>query len=203
MLPFVKALRLLSDPNFLVFLVVAFVLATQLQFYFLGTAQYLADLGVEGRNLPAAMTVAQGAQVIAMAFMAFWGTKVLAGIGFRWTLALGVLMWLAMYAVYALTRPRWLVIASQSLHGLAYALFIGVGFVYVEQAAPKDIRGSAQALFTVAMFGFGFFLGTQFTGAVMDRFKTPEGRFRWRAIYLVLCGFALACAVVLAGWFRG
>ena len=201
-LPFVKALSMLKDPNFLVFLIVAFVLASQLQFYFLGTAQYLQDLGVQDRNVPAVMTIAQAAQVLATAFMAFYGARVLGAIGFRWTLASGIVMWLTLYVVYALTRPRGLVIVSQLFHGLAYALFIGVGFLYVNQAAPADILGSAQALLTVVLFGFGFFLGTQFTGVVMDRFKA-DGKFRWRPIFLVPCVLTLACALVFAAMFRG
>jgi hypothetical protein len=53
------------------------------------------------------------------------------------------------------------------------------------------------------LFGFGCFLGTQFTGIIMDRFTTAEGKFRWRKIYLVPCGIALACAIVVAMLFRG
>ncbi len=66
-LPFLKALGLLSNPNFLVFLIVAFLLATQLQFFFLGTAPYLSELGVPGRSIPAVMTLAQVAQLAATA----------------------------------------------------------------------------------------------------------------------------------------
>jgi len=204
--PFVEALSLLKNPNFLVFLAVGFVLATQLQFYFLGTARYLGDLGVRNRNVPAVMTIAQGAQVLAMVFMAFYQTAVLENIGFRWTLTAGVVMWLAMYGAYALGRPRLLVISSQALHGVAYAFFINLGFVYVDKLAPAEtskIASSAQGLYTVVMFGFGLFLGTQFTGIVMDRFTTAEGRFRWRAIYLVPCLLTLVCAIVLAALFRG
>jgi len=201
--PFVEALSLLKEPNFLIFLAVGFVLATQLQFYFLGTARYLGDLGVRSQNVPAVMTIAQAAQVLAMAFMAFCQKEVLASIGFRWTLTLGVVLWLAMYAAYAKGKPSMLVIVSQALHGLAYALFINLGFVYVASVAPAKIAASAQGLYTVVLFGFGLFLGTQFTGAVMDRFTTPEGKFRWGAIYLVPCGLALVCAVVLAALFRG
>ena len=201
-LPFVKALRMCSDTHFLIFLIVAFVVATQLQFYFLGTAQYLGDLGVEAKNVPAVMTIAQAAQVLASAVMAFYGAQVLGALGFRWTLAGGVALWLLMYGAFALTQPRGLVIASQALHGFAYAFFINVGFIYVNEAAPKDIVGSAQALLTVVLYGFGLFLGTQFTGVVMDRFSS-EGKFRWRPIFLVPCVLTLACVVVLAALFRG
>ncbi|MDP6543051.1 MAG: MFS transporter [Phycisphaerae bacterium] len=204
--PFTEALSLLKDPNFLIFLVVGFVLATQLQFYFLGTAQYLGDLGVQSRNMPAVMTIAQGAQVAAMAFMAFYETELLAGMGFRRILTIGAMMWLAMYGAYAAGKPRLLVIASQALHGLAYTFFINVGFVYVNKVAPagiSKIANSAQGLYTVVIFGFGLFLGTQFTGVVMDRFKTPEGKFRWRAIYLVPCVLTAACVIAIAALFRG
>jgi nucleoside transporter len=201
-LPFVKAFRMCHDANFVVFLIVAFVVATQLQFYFLGTAQYLGDLGVEARNVPAVMTIAQAAQVLASLFMAVCGAWVLGTIGFRWTMAAGVAFWLLMYGLYALLRPRGLIVASQAFHGLAYQFFISVGFVYVNQTAPKDIVGSAQALLTVVLFGFGLFVGTQFTGVVMDRLAV-EGKFRWRPIFLVPCLLTLVCVVLFAAFFRG
>ncbi|MDP6637239.1 MAG: MFS transporter [Phycisphaerae bacterium] len=204
--PLTEALSLLKNTDFLVFLAVGFVLATQLQFYFLGTAPYLGELGVQSRNMPAVMTIAQVAQVAAMTFMAFYEKDVLAGIGFRWVFAIGAAMWLAMYGAYSAGKPRLLVIASQGLHGLAYAFFINVGFVYVNKVAPagvSEIASSAQGLYTVVIFGFGLFLGTQITGVVMDRLKTPEGKFRWRAIYLVPTALAAACAAAIAVMFRG
>jgi MFS family permease len=89
------------------------------------------------------------------------------------------------------------------LHGLAYTFFIWVGFVYVNEVAPQDIRGSAQGLYTVVLFGFGFFTGTQFTGIVMDKLKTPQGSFRWRQLFLVPCVMTLICLMAMAVRFRG
>jgi nucleoside transporter len=200
--PLTKALSMLRDPNFLVFLLVSFVVATQLQFYFLGTARYLGDLGVPDRNVPAVMTLAQAAQVIASAFMAVRGEYVLREFGFRWTLAAGIVFWLLMYLAYARMKPRGMVLGSQALHGIAYAFFIGVGFVYVQQVAPKDILGSAMGLYTVVLFGFGLFFGTQITGVAMDRFG-KGGSFRWRPIFLVPCLLLLASAAVFLALFRG
>lgn len=201
-LPFIQAFGLLGDANFLIFIVVAFVVATQLQFYFLGTAPFLAELGVESRNMPAVMSIAQSAQVLATVYVAFHEKAVLGALGFRWTLALGVALWGVLYAVYALGRPKALVLAAQSLHGMAYAFFIGIGFIYVNQAAAADFKASAQALLTVSLFGFGFFGGTQLTGAVMDALKA-DGQFRWRPIFLVPCAVVLAAAAALAALFRG
>ena len=80
-LPFLKAMGLLSNPNFLLFLIVAFLVATQLQFFFLGTAPYLSALGVPGRSIPAAMTLAQMAQLAATAVLAFHTSDIRGRIG--------------------------------------------------------------------------------------------------------------------------
>lgn len=198
-LPFVQAFSMLSDGNFLVFLVLSFVVAAQLQFYFLGTAQYLGDIGVQSKNVPGAMTIAQVAQTIAtLVALGYFVNR----LGFRWTLTVGVLSWLVMYLVYSMMKPKWLVISSMTLHGIAYVLFIIGGQIYVNSVASDDIRGSAQALLFVVTMGFGLFLGTQFTGAIMDVFK-KEGKFRWRPIFLVPCALTIVCALAFVFLFEG
>lgn len=198
-LPFVKAFSMLNDPNFLIFLLVSFVVAAQLQFYFLGTAQYLQDIGVQNKNVPATMTIAQVAQTAATLFVLGYFLRTL---GFGWMLATGILSWFVMYLVYAIGRPRWLVISSQALHGLAYVCFIIGGQIYVNSVAEREIISSAQALLFVVTMGFGLFLGTQFTGTVMDKFN-KAGRFQWRAIYLVPCALMIACAIGFVLFFKG
>jgi nucleoside transporter len=198
-LPFVRAFSMLSDTNFLLFLVLSFIVAAQLQFYFLGTAQYLGDIGIETKNVPAVMAIAQAAQTICtLAALGYFVNT----LGFRWTLAIGVLSWLVLYVVYAMTKPRWLVISSMGFHGIAYVLFIIGGQIYVNSVAPEDIKGSAQALLFVVTMGFGLFLGTQLTGAIMDLFK-KEGKFEWRPIFLVPCALTVLCAVAFMLFFEG
>jgi len=202
-LPFVKAFGMLSDPNFRIFLILSFVVSTQVWFYFLGTAPYLQDIGVQSKNIPAVMTIAQIAQAV-FTFFAF--TFFLNALGFQWTLTIGVLCWLVMYVIYAMKKPKILVISSMGLHGIAYVLFIIGGQVYVNSyvtsEGAEDIRSSAQALLIMVTIGFGFFLGTQFTGIVMDRFN-KEGVFQWRSIFLVPCVLTLICTVAFLLFFKG
>ena len=52
-----------------------------------------------------------------------------------------------------------------------------------------------QALIMTAQTGFGMFLGTQFAGIVMDKFRKEE-QFQWNKIFMVPGAVALACILV-------
>ena len=78
------------------------------------------------------MSIAQVAQVVAMAVILPFIFKPL---GFQWTLAMGTGFWLVMFLVYARMGPRWLIVASMALHGLAFAFF-DAALIYVERDGP-------------------------------------------------------------------
>ena len=122
--------------------------------------------------------------------------------GFQWTLAAGTAFWLVMFLVYARMRPRPLIIVSMALHGLAFAFFFDAAFLYINKVAPTDIRASAQGLYTAVTLGLGLFVGTQFTGVVMDHFRR-DGKFLWRPIFLVPCWLLGLCALAFIVLFKG
>ncbi|MHC4617000.1 MAG: MFS transporter [Planctomycetota bacterium] len=198
-LAFVDAFKMLSDVNFLVFLVISFAVTTELQFYYVPTAPFLEDIGVQSKNVSAVMTLAQFAEIFAMAALL---PVLLPRIGFRWSLVIGVIAWPVRYVIFAIMRPVRLVICSLLFHGLGYTFFFFVGQMYVDRVAPPDIKASAQALIAVITLGFGNFIGTQITGVVMDLFK-KEGRFQWRPIFVVPCVLTVACAIAFILFFRG
>jgi len=198
-LAFLDAFKMLGDLNFLVFIIISFIVTTELQFYYLPTAPFLEDIGVQNKNVSAVMTLAQFAEIIAMAIML---PILLPRIGFRWALVIGVIAWPLRYIIFAMMRPVWLVISSLMFHGLGYTFFFFIGQMYVDKVAPTDIRASAQALIAVVTLGFGNFIGTQITGVIMDMFK-KEDKFQWRPIFLVPCVLTIVCAVAFILFFKG
>ena len=88
------------------------------------------------------------------------------------------------------------------LHGLAYAFFFRHRVCLRGEGGPAEIHGFGQALYTVATFGLGMFLGTQFAGVVMDRLKDGD-RFRWRLVFLVPCATLVVCALSFVLFFGG
>ncbi|HDZ68800.1 MAG TPA: MFS transporter, partial [Phycisphaerales bacterium] len=198
-IPIVKAMQILGDGNFLIFIVISMVIAGMMQFYFLGTARFMQDIGIPSKNVPASMATAQAAQAIATFFALGILLKTM---GFKWTLTIGAVCWLVMYTVYVGARSRWLIVLSQSLHGLAYVFFIIAGQIFAESIAPEAIRSSMQALIFAATVGIGLFFGTQFAGVTMDLFK-KEDKFRWRSIFLVPCALTIVCTIVFVLFFKG
>jgi len=198
-IPIFRAMEMLANTNFLIFIVPSIIVAGLMQFYFQGTARFMQDMGILSRNVPASMAIAQVIQAIATFFLL---GLLLNSLGFKWTLIIGVACWLLLYIVYVGEMPWWLIILAQSLHGLAYVFFIIAGQIFTKSIATKEILGSMQALYFAATSGVGLLIGTRFAGVVMDKFRKEES-FQWRLIFLVPCVLTLACAIALVTLFRG
>jgi len=54
-IPIVDAFAMLRDPDFPVFIVASMVIAGLMQFYFLGSARFMTDMGISGKAVPAAI----------------------------------------------------------------------------------------------------------------------------------------------------
>ena len=197
-MPIVETFKMLKDGNFLLFFVVSMIFFGLMQFYFLGTAQFMQDMGIPNKNVPASMGIAQAVQAIATFFlMALFMDK----LGYKWTLIVGSAFWFLLYVVYIVEKPPWLIVICQSFHGMAYVLFVIVGQIFANSQATDKIRNSMQALLFAATTGVGLFLGTQFAGFIMDKFR-QEGRFQWRSIFFVPCAIALVSILVFMIFFK-
>ncbi len=198
---FLESLKMLRERDFAIFVGITFVVATELEFYYILTAPFLqsATIGVSATSVPAVMTIAQAAEVLVLAFVLSWALK---RYGMRRTLAIGVVAWPLRYIVFAIGAPPWLVIAALALHGFCYVFFFVAAFIYVDKVAPPDVRASAQSLIAIIALGFGRFLGSLFAGTIRDVFTTAAGT-NWRAVFLVPCALTLLCAAAFLLFFRG
>jgi nucleoside transporter len=194
-----RALGMLQNASFLIFIIISMAAPGMMQFYFLGTAQFMQDNGIAPKNVPAAMAIAQATQAIATLFVLGW---IVQRAGYKWTLTLGAASWLILYVIYVIPRPPALIAASQAFHGLAYVFFIIAGQMFAGAVAPEGAGASMQALIFTAQSGIGLFLGTQLAGIVMDRFRV-EGRFQWRKVWMVPGAIMLACVLALILFFKG
>jgi len=199
-LAFLEAFKMLKDKDFLVFTVIAFVVATELQFYYVLTAPFLTSpkIGVSSTAISLVMTIAQIAEIFVMALLL---PRFLPKYGIKKTMIIGVLAWPIRYVIFAIGGPAWLVIASLALHGFCYVFFFVAAYIYVDTIAPADIRASAQSLIAVVILGIGNFVGSNFAGWIQKTFTTAEAT-NWRNVFLVPMALTLLCAVAFTALFR-
>ncbi len=206
---FIEAFKMLKDKNFLIFIIITFVVATELMFYYVLTAPFLVSdqIGVSSKSVSAVMVIAQAAEILVLAFLLPY---FLPKYGIRKTLTIGILAWPLRYIIFAIGSPAWLVIASLALHGFCFVFFFAAAFIYVDTIAPKDIRNSAQSFITFVTYGIGNYIGSIFAGWVQSYFtKTVTGAdgvqmavTNWRNAFLVPCALTILCAVVFLLTFR-
>jgi nucleoside transporter len=197
---FLESLKMLKDKNFVIFVCITFIVATELEFYYILTAPFLMSdkIGISGTWIPAVMTVAQLAEIFVMSFLL---SRFLKKYGMRNTLAIGAIAWPIRYIIFAIGSPAWLVVASLSLHGFCYVFFFVAAFIYVDKVAPADIRASAQSLIAIIALGFGRFLGSLFAGKIKDLFTVNEV-INWTNVFLVPCVLTVLCALAFILFFR-
>ena len=74
--PLLEALAMLRNYNYLLFILFQLVVSGMMQFYFLGTGQFMQDQGISGRNVSAAMGIAQAMQAAATILLVGLASKV-------------------------------------------------------------------------------------------------------------------------------
>ncbi len=197
---FLEALKMLKDKNVLVFTIIAFVVATELMFYYILTAPFLVSdrIGISSNSISAVMVIAQVAEILVLAFTLPWA---LPKYGIRKVLTVGILAWPLRYIIFAIGTPSWLVIASLALHGFCFVFFFAAAFIYFDTIAPKDIRHSAQSFITLVTYGVGNYVGSLFAGWIKSIY-TVDGITNWTNVFIVPCVLTILCAVAFMAFFK-
>jgi nucleoside transporter len=202
-----EAIKLLAVPSILILFLVTFFDSLVHYCYFFWTSRYLSSLGLPENWIAPAMSIGQVMEIVAMATLGFFLKK----FGWRTTMIIGVLGQALRFLIYTFGNPEllWLVIASNLVHGFAYACFFATVYIFVDENFPKDVRTSAQGLFNLLILGLGPFLGNFLWGWLGGVFSAPmvvNGKtanvIAYNRLFLVPMGFALFAAALLAIFFH-
>jgi nucleoside transporter len=190
---FLETIKMMKNKNFLAFVIISFVVATELMFYYVLTAPFLTSdkIGLSSASVPGVMVIAQMAEIFVLAILLPY---FISKIGIRNILVLGVLAWPIRYIIFAIGQPAWLVIGSLSLHGFCFVFFFAAAFIYVDTIAPRDVRHSAQSLIMLVTYGVGSYIGSLFAGWIRDLFTTAAVT-NWSYVFVVPCFLTVLCAV--------
>jgi MFS family permease len=126
-------------------------------------------------------------------------------IGVKKMLLMGMTAWILRYICFAyggLGANAWMLYAGIILHGVCYDFFFVTGYMYTEKKAGEKIKNAAQQLFTFATYGLGMFIGTWFSGFIVDRHVLTPTTHDWKPIWLVPAYIAAAVLIYFILFFR-
>jgi nucleoside transporter len=190
-----KAAKYLTNPYLLVLFVVTFIDAVIHNGYFVMAGDFLGSQSVRipPEWIMPVMSIGQVAEILTMAVLG----SVLARLGWKTTMILGILGHAARFAVFAfMPTNQLMIIAVQVLHGVCYAFFFATLYIFIDAAFPKDVRSSAQSLFNLLVLGLGD-LAAKWLFIPLQSSLTTNGTTDYRQLFLVPMAMALVAAAVL------
>ena len=207
-LAWLRALKLLKTPFVAILFVVTFIDSVIHNGYFVLSDAFLTNrVGIAGNLSMVVLSLGQMAEIVTMLVL---GT-VLAKLGWRMTLIIGILGHGARFLVFALAADSVpAIIAVQLLHGVCYAFFFATVYIFVDEAFPKDVRSSAQGLFNLLILGVGMVVASIVFPELAARMSTTvtgaDGVVRtvvdYRTLFMVPTGLSLLGVLLLALFFK-
>lgn len=196
------ALELMKDRSFAIFIISSLLISIPLAFYYSFTNLFLNDSGMQGTAWK--MSLGQVSEIIFMLLIPVLFVR----LGVKRMLVIGMLAWVVRYILFAFGNNDELVAMFYLgilLHGVCYDFFFVTGQIYVDEAAPKRIRASAQGFITVVTYGFGMLIGSWLSGIVVERYSTTledSVSYHWQAVWLAPAIMALVVTIVFLFLFK-
>ncbi len=191
-------IKLMANPKFAVFMIASFLICIPLAAYYAFAPVYVNAMGIENPGF--VMGFGQWAEVVFMLIMPLFFAR----LGVKWMLAVGMLAWVVRYALFSFGAPdqvEWMILGGILLHGICYDFFFVTGQIYVDQAAPKEIRAQAQGFLVLMTQGLGLGIGAQVASRLVTANTTGDVS-DWAAIWQLPALLAAGILVLFVLFFR-
>jgi nucleoside transporter len=193
-----RALTLLKDRNFLLFIIISMLVMIPFTMYFSLGSQFFESQGF--KQVTATMNLGQFVEIFLMLLVPFALLK----FGVKWTMVAGLgalaIRYFALWGGVAAGQTSLYYIAIL-VHGIIFGFFFVGGQVYVDKKAPPEIRAQAQGLIVLICFGVGMLIGTFFNVELIERYTT-DGVCNWNPVFVINAIISAVLVVALCALFR-
>jgi nucleoside transporter len=200
-----KALGLMKEPSFAIFVVSSLLICIPLAFYYSFCNPFLNEKGMPYPALN--QSLGQMSEVGFMLVIPFFFRK----LGIKKMLLVGMAAWAFRYVCFAYGAAAMPMIGLYYvgilLHGVCYDFFFVTGQLYVDKKAPPEIRANAQGFIALVTYGAGMIIGSNLSGVIVDKFTVAgvggaAATHNWQTIWLIPGAMALAIVLLFALFFR-
>ncbi len=193
-----RALTLLKDRNFLLFIIISLLVMIPFTMYFSLGSQFFESQGF--KQVTATMNLGQFVEIFLMLLVPL----ALLRFGVKWTMVAGLvalaIRYFALWGGVAASQTSLYYIAIL-VHGIIFGFFFVGGQVYVDKKAPPEIRAQAQGLIVLICFGVGMLIGTFFNVELIERYTT-DGVCNWNPVFVINAILSAILVVALCVVFR-
>ncbi len=189
-----RALGLLRDRNFAVFMLISMLVMLPFTMYYSFGSQFFMSRGFT--QVTQTMNWGQFVEMFVMLLVPVG----LARYGVKWAMLVGVGALLVRHVVFVaggVLDQTWLYYIGILVHGVIYGFFFVGGQVYVDKKAPPEIRAQAQGLISLLLFGVGMLVGTFLSQNLIEMY-TVEKITNWNAVWTIIT--AITAVALGAFW---
>jgi nucleoside transporter len=176
-----RALTLMKDYNFAVFIILSMLVVIPFTLYFSLGAQFFDSQGFK------LVTVTMNwGQLVEMGIMLLVPLA-LARFGVKWTILIGLAALLVRYVTLwggVVSEQLPLYYVAILVHGIIFGFFFVGGQVYVDKKAPAEIRAQAQGLIVLICFGVGMLAGNFVNVKLISKYST-DGVCDWGPVFMI------------------
>jgi len=187
-----RALTLMKDRNFAIFIILSMLVMIPFTLYFSLGSQFFDSQGF--KLVTVTMNWGQAVEMFVMLLVPL----ALARFGIKWTMVVGLaalaVRYFTLWGGFA-TDQVFMYYIAILVHGVIFGFFFVGGQVYVDKKAPPEIRAQAQGLIFLICFGIGMLVGTFFNVELIERCTTDDV-CNWSPVFMVA---AIMSVVTLAG----
>ncbi|MEJ5054309.1 MFS transporter [Sphingobacterium sp. MYb382] len=196
------AIKLLKDRNYLVFFISSILICIPLAFYYQNANMFLVEVGVT--NATGKMAIGQ----VSEAFFLLLLPVLFIRFGFKKTIIIGMLAWVARYILFAYGNAgdlSFMLILGIALHGICYDFFFVSGQIYTDTKAGAKYKSAAQGLITLATYGVGQLIGFWVAGFIGEKYqdmKATDLAGFWQHTWIVPAGIAFVVFLIFLVLFK-
>lgn len=206
-----RALVLLKSPMFCIFAVLILLSMVPFQWYMVYCGTFLKEQGFQYQT--ATMNLGQVFEMGFMLLIPF----ILKKCGYKWAMVLGFGALVFRYACfYGAVKfgQQWLDFGGIFIHGLIFGLLVVGSQMYVDVAAPAELRNQAQGLINLILSGAGAFLSNAVFEKILNNNVTtkvfeaatadkPATFFHnWEQPYLIALVMGIVLTILMAVLFQ-
>ena len=189
-----RALGLMKNGSFAVFLAVSLIAMIPFAAYWTFFSLYLKSLQVQ--VITGTMHLGQFIEIFAMWLLLPIALKKM---GVKWTLVVGVAVMAVRYVFFMFGNGEELMFMNYFgvlVHGIVFSFFFVTGFIYADQAAPKAMRAQAQSLVILVTSGAGMLVGNWINGRIVD------AELGWSTVWMIPAIISAVLAVLMIVFFH-